>query len=141
MQDHRKTKAQLIDELQNLRGRLADLESEGPGDESEQGGGPALARTPRNDIATPIVFIGGFSLLYAQGINLSEGGVCFEITEHLPFEMEFDLGGEVHNHGANLIWMNRLSTGRSRLGLQFKSSDSVALLNAYKESAEESSDG
>ena len=139
MQDHRKSKKQLIDELQALRARLADLEAEGP-TEGDEGGAAVKSRHPRNAIETPIAFIGAFSLVYAEGINLSEGGVCFEISEPLLFEMEFDLGGEVHKHTADLIWMNRLATGRSRLGLQFESSDSLALLQAYKEKSAESSD-
>ena len=135
MQDHEKSKEQLIDELQDLRARLADLEPAGPSEKEAQSSGTEQSRYPRNDIEAPIVFIGGFNLIYAQGLNLSQGGVCFEISEHLPFEMEFDLGGEVHKHAANLIWMNRLPTGRSRLGLEFESANALALLEAYKESA------
>lgn len=140
MQDHRKTKKQLVDELQALRARVADLEAESSSDSDEQGGAAVKSRHPRNAIETPIVFIGAFNLIYAEGVNLSEGGVCFEISEPLLFEMEFDIGGEVHKHTADLIWMKRLATGRSRLGLQFESSDSLSLLQAYKEKSAESSD-
>ena len=43
-------------------------------------------------------------------------------------------------HAANLMWMNRLSAGQSRLGFQFESSGSLALLEAYRESSAEASD-
>ena len=139
MEDQEKSKEQLIDELQDLRARLADLESESPTDGDVEG--EDKSRLPRFPIATPIIFVGGFSLIYAQGINLSEGGVCFEISELLPFELEFDVGDEIHKHAANLMWMNRLPTGRSRLGFEFQSSDSTSLLEAHRKLAPEPSDG
>ena len=66
---------------------VADQDVEGEG-EKEKAARPETSRTQRRALRTQITFIGNFSLVQAQGIDLSEGGVCFEVAEDLPFEME-----------------------------------------------------
>ena len=69
-----------------------------------------------------IEFIGDFDVVQAQGIDLSEGGVCFGTADGLPFEMRIELDGEVHLHRAHLIWMQQQAHGTYRFGLKFVSS-------------------
>ena len=83
-----------------------------------------------------IKFIGDFGLIQAQGINLSEGGICFEVEGKIPFEMEFEIDGETHEHRANLIWLSQVGKDRSQLGFSFvppASSETSGLLWLYKE--------
>jgi hypothetical protein len=128
MQDQKKTKVQLIEELEQLRARLADLEKQwAPVDR------PVQRRAQRNELATTIHFVGDFGLLQAQGVDLSENGVCFETAEEIPFDMEFEYQGKLHQHRAQLVWMRLLPNGRSRFGFRFVSSETSDLLWLYQE--------
>ena len=52
-------------------------------------------RLPRVDLNADIEAIGDFDILKAKGIEISEGGICFEIEEELPFELQFYLKDEL----------------------------------------------
>ena len=138
MQDHRKTKAQLVEELQALRARIGGL-AEPDTDAGEQTSGvpePDEFRSDRRDIEAEIKFIGDFGLTQASAVNLSPGGMCFEVAEEIPFEMEFELEGEVHQHRAHLVWMKPTESGGSQLGFRFvppASTETSGILWLYKE--------
>lgn len=132
MDDHEKTQEQLIRELQDLRNQIAVSEDTSGPDGGEESAESLSSRSTRNAIQVPITFIGDFTLVQAQGIDLSEGGIRFEVSEDLPFEMEFEIEGEVHQHRAHLVWMKRLEGGGSQWGFQFAPSDSWFMLDAYK---------
>ncbi len=121
MRDDQKTKEQLIDELEMHRQRVAELESKIERLESKEeiGSKKSLARHPRVKIDADIEFTGDFDIVKAKGINFSEGGICFELTRSLPFEMKFELEGEIRDYRAHLIWMKRFPEGGYRFGLQF----------------------
>lgn len=127
-EDTEKTKEQLIAELQELRVRIVDFEkSAGEAEKS------ISSRSQRSELQTEIQFIGDFGLLCAQGVDLSEGGIGFEIDEEIPFEMEFELDGKVHQYRAQLVWMKRLENGRSRFGFEFLPTEPSNLLWLYRE--------
>ena len=83
-------------------------------------------------------FIGDFGLVEAKGLDLSEGGIGFEIEQDIPFDMEFEIDGELHQHRARMVWMQRLADGRSRFGFQFITAPPSSLLWLYKELGDES---
>lgn len=121
MKDYQKTKAQLIEELEAARQQLTKLESElakkaKPPETQQKEIAP---RAIRKEIHAAIEFIADFDVIEAKGINLSEGGICFELDEDLPFEMQFTFGGTKHRHRAHLIWVRRLPKGGYRFGLKF----------------------
>ncbi len=87
MQDSKKTKTQLIEELEKLRTRLAVLEKENGAESLAETSGSS--RQLRRKLQAEIKFIGDFGLLEASGVNLSEGGICFEMEGEIPFELEF----------------------------------------------------
>jgi len=126
MQDKDKSKNQLINELNELRQRVSDLE-----DQLEDEGKPQ--RSERNEFSTSIQFIGDFGLVNAKGLDLSDGGIGFEIEEDIPFDMEFEYEGQTHQHRANLVWMRRLPNGCSRFGFQFIETSTSGLLWLYRE--------
>ena len=95
------TKIQLIEELENLRTHLAELDKE---DEAEIVADPSRSGRPlRRELQAEIKFIGDFGLMKASGINLSEGGIYFEVEGDIPFEMEFEIDGQKHEQRAHLI--------------------------------------
>jgi len=128
MQDHQKTKAQLIEELQELRSRLAVLETKSPDTEK-----PLSSRLQREELPTTIQFIGDFGLVQAQGIDWSEGGIGFELPEPIFFDMAFAFEGKTHHHRAQLVWMKTLANGRYCFGFQFVPVESSVLLHLFQE--------
>ena len=135
MQDSQKTKAQLIEELAELRDRLAARTDENAADAADAGD---ATRPERSRLQTSIQFIGDFGLVEAKGLDLSEGGIGFELEQDIPFDMEFEIDGELHQHRARMVWMQRLADGRSRFGFQFITAPPSSLLWLYKELGDES---
>ena len=134
MQDSKKTKAQLIEELVELRARLAESANpEADKAATEDADGDSQQRSTRNEIETSIQFIGDFGLVEAKGLDLSDGGIGFELEEDIPFDMEFEVDGELHQHRARMVWMQRLDNGRNRFGFQFITAPTSSLLWLYKE--------
>ena len=131
MQDSKKTKAQLIEELAELKKRLAELTDEQPDEATETT--DSSPRSTRKEIETAIQLIGDFGLVEAQGLDLSDSGIGFELAEDIPFDMEFEVDGNLHQHRAHMVWMQRLDHGRSRLGFQFIAAPTSSLLWLYKE--------
>jgi len=121
MQDEKKTKSQLIDELNLMRHRIEELEEKIDSLEmkKEQADKMFENRIERQELRTHIEFITDFDIVEAKGINISDGGISFELYEDLPFEMRFDYQGEPHHHRANLVWIKRLPFGGFRFGLMF----------------------
>ncbi len=115
------TEATLIAELaetrkeaDRLRAKVAQLESR-----LSENTRPPHPRPPRREIQAVIEFIADFDLVEARGVDLSEGGICFETDRDLPFEMQFDLAGGRYQKRAHLVWVRRIGGSRYRLGLQF----------------------
>ena len=122
MKDEEKTNALLIDELKKMREQIKELESklammEGKKDELYDH--HMANRSERKDLLTHIEFITDFDIVEARGINISEGGISFELYEDLPFEMRFTMDGKLHEHRANLVWVKRIPGGGFRFGLSF----------------------
>ena len=126
-EDSPKDREQLIAEVRELRARLATLE----GEAKKENESPS--RMQRNELQTQIQFIGDFGLLRARGVDLSEGGICFEVDEDIPFDMEFELADAPHQPRARLAWMKRLPNGRSRFGFEFTNAPPSDLLWLYRE--------
>ena len=82
-------------------------------------GDKIVSRPERVPMDGDIEFIADFDLLQAKGINISEGGIAFEITGGLPFEMRFKVKGQDQTFQAELVWMKRLPSGGYRMGLKF----------------------
>ena len=135
MQDSQKTKAQLIEELAECRDRLAALTDESAADAAAAAD---ATRPERSQLQTSIQFIGDFGLVEAKGLDLSEGGIGSELEQDIPFDMEFEIDGELHQHRARMVWMQRLADGRSRFGFQFITAPPSSLLWLYKELGDES---
>ena len=121
MTDADKTREALVAELAEARAEVDALRDKAAALESrlaERVRKPN-PRQPRREIQADIEFIADFDLVRAEGIDLSEGGICFEVGRDLPFEMRFELAGRRREKRANLVWVRRIEDGRYRLGFQF----------------------
>ena len=107
MDDYRKTKAQLIEEINYLRRKIAS--------ESRIG----MARPPRVDFEAGIELKSEFDTIYAKGINLSQNGICFEIEKPLLFSLRFEFEDKTHTRRAGLVWAKKIPENKYRFGLQF----------------------
>ena len=85
-------------------------------------------RSERNELKTSIQLIGDFDLAEAKITDLSANGIGFELEEDIPFDMEFDIEGELLQHRAHMVWMQPLDNGRSRFGFQFITAPVSSLL-------------
>ena len=128
MQDEDKTKDQLIEELRDLRQQVATLSGKAEAMSSPEQGERSLRRPTQ----TPIEFVANFELVHAQGVDVSASGVCFETSENLEFELEFEADGETHQHTAHLAWMRKVSSGNIRWGFELVSKETSGLLSVRK---------
>ena len=98
--------------------------------------GPDGARSDRKELKAEIKFIGDFGLIQVRGVNLSEGAICFQVEGQIPFEMEFEIDGDTHEHRANLVWLSQIDDSKCQLGFEFAAPatpESSGLLWLYKE--------
>ncbi len=121
MEDSEKTRDALISELAAMRRRADALEAEVAELKAEAGrrDGDLRPRAPRERLAADIELIADCDVIEARGINVSDTGICFEIKHDLPFEMQYEFGGEKRRQRAHLVWIKRLTDGGYRLGLKF----------------------
>ncbi len=80
-------------------------------------------REQRRAFSQEIEFIGDFDVVEARGIDISTGGICFELDQPLPFDMKLNIDGEQHVYRACLAWMKSLEDGRCHLGFAFVQAD------------------
>ena len=125
MTDDYKTQAQLLAELEALRQRIRELTagSSEPSQACQASGDSEDRQSQRSELQTEIEFIGDFDVVQATGVDISRDGICFEVSDPLPIEMQFRFNGETHQHRTHLIWVKPLPDGRYRFGLRFVSSE------------------
>ncbi len=119
--DKDKNRNALLRENERLHQRIKALEERVRSMETarEHQDDDRMFRPPRRPMKANIEFIADFDVIEARGIDLSEGGVSFEVDEDLPFEMQFELNGRYYKNRAHLVWMKRLTSGGYRFGLMF----------------------
>jgi len=125
MQDIKKTKDQLVKEMESLRRKISALEKK------VLGSGESIVRTPpkqrnhREELEADIEFIGDFDIVKAKGINISPGGLCLHLTEDLPFEFQFMNKGKLERCRAHLVWLKQLPDGTYRFGFKFTNDEAL----------------
>lgn len=112
-------------EIEGLKKKVRALEEKLSLLEKENEGGDGLVkvRAARKPMHANIEFIGDFDLLEAEGVDISDSGICFELHTPLPFDMQFEQDGQRIRKHARLIWVKQLEGDRSRLGLHFIDTD------------------
>jgi hypothetical protein len=108
----------VFEELENLKRINLELSNE-LNSIKNASGNKKLTRSPRVELGADIEFIGDFDIVNATGIDISDGGLCFELSAPLPFDMRFEHKEEDHSYRANLAWMRQLPDGKYRFGFEF----------------------
>lgn len=112
------------DEAAELRSQLADMQRQlacldpAGAPEAVAGNGEAV-RSNRSSLEARIEFMGDFDIVEASGVDVSEGGICFEVSDTLCFDMKVTTPEGEQIHRGNLVWMKRLDDGGCRLGFEF----------------------
>lgn len=117
MAKNQKTIQQLEAELETLERRVEKVKRRIT-EVLEQSGKLSAAQV-RKQINTGIEFIADFDLLKAKAVNISTGGICFETSSNLPFEMRFQHNGKTVSRRAKLIWLKRKKRSGYLFGLKF----------------------
>jgi len=125
VEDEKKSREELLKEIAELRAYVAELESRLASGPSGRDPCP-VERQARYPLDADIEFIGDFDVVRAKGVNISEGGICFEVHQELPFEMRFDVNGRQEYRRAHCVWMRRLPSGGYHFGLRFVPMDEGA---------------
>ncbi len=113
----KKTVQELGAELEALERRVAKVKKR-IAEVQEQSGALSAAQV-REKINAGIEFIADFDLLKAKAVNISTGGICFETSSDLPFEMRFQHNGKTVSRRAKLIWLKRKEKSGYMFGLKF----------------------
>jgi len=115
MSDNR-TNEELLTEIELLKNRIKTLEGEPLDDASVD---DDAKREVREVITTQIEFIGEFDVLEARGINISEGGVCFLLSDPLAFDMKFTSDDKIEQHRGHLVWVKKVDGEGFHFGIKF----------------------
>ena len=121
MDDLRKTRDRLLDEMEHLRRELANLEVEMFDGTLDLGAiiNPSQRSEERSFSGAHVEIHPAFETLTAQGVNSSTGGACFESSTPLRFRVRIPEAGTEIIREAELVWLNHESDGMSRIGFKF----------------------
>ncbi|MDR2734863.1 MAG: PilZ domain-containing protein [Spirochaetota bacterium] len=123
-------KQELVSELQGLRSQVQNLEkliglmSRGSG---------LHPRAPRHPLDSEIEMIGDFDLIEAEGVDISDSGICFDLKQPLYFFMRFPYNGAISEKYARLVWVKSNNSNLSRLGFQFEQPRQDTIVRAVTE--------
>jgi predicted DNA-binding protein len=117
MTETKKTIQELEAELEKLE-RRAEKVKKRIAEVLEKSGRLSAAQI-RKKINTGIEFIADFDLIKAKAVNISTGGICFETSSNLPFEMRFQYNGKTVSRRAKLIWLKHKKRSGYVFGLKF----------------------
>lgn len=112
-----KTKQELEDELKKLQSRVDKLKKTLAECQAQQQ--KPDGRQLRKKITTDIECIADFDLLKAKSVNISGGGICFQTSAKLPFEMRYEHKGKTVTRRAHLIWLEQEKKSGYNIGLKF----------------------
>ena len=121
--DGKRDGADLAAQLETARTRIKELE--GKLEHLENDGERPGRVNQREALDADIECIGYFDVVQARGIDLSSGGICFEITQPMLFDMRFELQGQNHSCRGHLVWVRPATDGAYRLGFKFVEPESA----------------
>ena len=106
-------------------------------EQMERNGG-VRPRAERQELQSPVEFIGDFDIVHAEGINVSDDGVSFEVKKPLAIEMHYLQDGIQMRRRAHLVWMKQTQNRGYQFGLKFVEPDtSMQELDRMLKDAEE----
>ena len=115
--NQREKESELAEELERARRRVCELEDE----LSRLRAGSMASRVrreERRELRANIEFVGDFDRLRAQGVDISKGGLCLEVSEPLPFDMKLEIENQEHEYHGQMVWLKSVEDGGYRLGFR-----------------------
>ena len=109
--------AELRSQLAAIQRQLTRLDRSGA--PAAAGGNGEAQRSERSSLEAQIEFMGDFDIVEASGVDVSAGGICFEVSETLCFDMKVTTSHGEQVHRAHLVWITRLKDRGYRLGFKF----------------------
>ena len=119
--DQSRNEFELVEELERLRRRVVELEEElsALSAGGEGSGARHVPRADRRKLEAKVEVRGEFDQFQAQGVDMSTGGLCVEVSEPLPFDMMLSVEDEEYAYRGRMVWMKSLADGSYRLGFRF----------------------
>jgi len=121
--DESQFQEKLVSELQGIRESLRDLEKFLIQKRKTEDEG-LKTRAPRQPLKSEVELVGDFDILEAEGVDISDSGICFDLKNSLYFDMRFLYGEVLVEKRARLVWVRQMEDGYARLGFNFEDSDS-----------------
>ncbi|MDR2733050.1 MAG: PilZ domain-containing protein [Spirochaetota bacterium] len=106
----------LLKELARLQKHIQSVEGMLMKNEANRG---FRDRPPRHILQSEVELAGDFDVLEAEGVDISDTGLCFDLRKPLIFDVRFMYKEELHEKRCSLVWMKQVESGSSRLGFQF----------------------
>jgi len=125
MEDLRKTRDDLLHQMDDLRRRLACLEVELFDGTLDLGAilNPSDRAEERELLGAKVEVSPGFTSIGANGVNGSPGGICFETDEPIRFRLRIatddSQSGATTDREGELIWFHHDEGRPCRLGFKF----------------------
>ena len=112
------------DEVARLRKEVAELQAQLAAYHClEENTIRVAPREERDELGSDVELIGDFDALQAEGVDISQGGLCLEVGDPLPFDIKLHAEGQEHIYRGNMVWMKSLADGSYRLGFNFVRTD------------------
>ncbi len=112
------TTQHLLEEMERLRERVAELQERLDGDPGE-----TQRRAIRRPFAVQLRFIMDFDIATGQALDLSDTGMAINVEEPMPFALRYEDQGELVTKYANLVYAASEPGGGHRLGFEFAEPD------------------
>ena len=110
----------LAEEVERLRQRVAELEEKlATARSAGETSAYLVPREEREEMEGNIEFMGDFDELQANGVDVSKGGLCLEVSKPLPFDIKLSVQNEEYVYRGHMAWMKSLEDGSYRLGFKF----------------------
>jgi len=107
----------LLKELARLQKHIQSFESMLRKTETNRG---FMDRPPRHILKSEVELAGEFDVLEAEGVDISDTGLCFDLRKPLIFDVRFMYKEKLHEKRCSLVWMKQIDNGSSRLGFHFQ---------------------
>ncbi len=78
-------------------------------------------RAERSPVRTDVEFYVGDAIMKAISVNISESGLCFDMTEPIKICLRMEVNGQLINREAQIVWAEKKRDGAVIYGFEFTS--------------------
>lgn len=80
---------------------------------------PNSGRTERKPVRAEVEFYVGDAIMKAISVNVSEGGIRFDMEEPIKICLRMEMDGQLINREAQIVWARRMPTGGVTYGFEY----------------------